>query len=32
MLANWLRQAGADVSEDVVQQLSDEMAGLVAGV
>jgi para-aminobenzoate synthetase component 2 len=32
MLANWLRQAGHDIGEDVVQRLSDEMAGLVAGV
>ena len=32
MLANWLRQAGYDVPEDLVVRLSDEMAGLVAGV
>lgn len=32
MLANWLRQAGYDVPEDLVVRLSAEMAGLVAGV
>ncbi|KAA1035442.1 aminodeoxychorismate/anthranilate synthase component II [Pseudonocardia sp. EV170527-09] len=32
MLANWLRQAGHDVPEDLVVRLSAEMAGLVAGV
>ncbi|MFP5069341.1 aminodeoxychorismate/anthranilate synthase component II [Pseudonocardia nantongensis] len=32
LLANWLTAAGFAVPEAVVQQLSDEMAGLVAGV
>ncbi|BBF98851.1 MULTISPECIES: aminodeoxychorismate/anthranilate synthase component II [Pseudonocardia] len=32
MLANWLRQAGHAVPEEIVQRLSDEMAGLVADV
>lgn len=32
MLANWLRQAGYDVPEDLVVRLSAEMAGLVARV